>query len=205
MIASVIVLKSPFNNKPNPQVELDGKPHFVARDCAVVAEVFLFHAVSQDWYVLLGKRGTGVPDYQGYWGFPCGYLDWNETLYEAVQRELWEETGLLLHETAKHDALLKSLNLPDVNGSSPMPWKITDTVREGSKQNVSHHFGFLLHWQSEMLPALSLENTAPNEAEAAEWVSIEQAKTMQMAFRHSERLLEVLNDQVSHFEHIAKP
>lgn len=155
--------------------------------------------------MLLGKRGTGVPDYQGYWGFPCGYLDWNETLYQAVQRELWEETGLLLHETAKHDALLKSLNLPEGDGNSPMPWKITDTVREASKQNVSHHFGFLLHWQAEVLPELSLENTAPNEAEAAEWVRVEQAKTMQMAFRHSERLMEVLNDQIAHFEHIAKP
>lgn len=198
-------MKSPFNNKPNPQVELNGKPHFVARDCAVVAEVFLYHAISQNWYVLLGKRGTGVPDYQGYWGFPCGYLDWNETLYEAVQRELWEETGLLLQETAKHAALLKSLNLPEVGVNSPMPWKITDTVREGSKQNVSHHFGFLMHWQAEMLPELSLANTAPNEAEAAEWVNIAQAKTMQMAFRHSERLLEVLNDQVAHFDQIAKP
>lgn len=198
-------MKTPFNNKPNPCVELDGKPYFVARDCAVVAEVFLYHAVSQCWYVLLGKRGTGVPDYQGYWGLPCGYLDWNETLYEAVQRELWEETGLLLKEIVNAADLLKSLNLPQADVKAPMPWKITDAVREGSKQNVSHHYGFILHWTGDVLPALSLEHTAPNEAEAAEWVSIDEAKTLEMAFRHSERLLAVLDEQASHFDEIAKP
>lgn len=192
-----------FKNKPNKRVDLDGKPYFVARDCAVVAEVFLYAAHNQSWYVLLGKRGTGVPDYQGFWGFPCGYLDWDETLYEAVQRELWEETGLLLAALAEHDSIVKALNLPEEKGENPMPWQITDTPRTGTKQNVSHHFGILMHWQSEVLPALTIDNAANNEAEAAEWVPIEQAKTMEMAFRHAERLHAVLDTQVQTFEAIA--
>jgi len=169
----------------------------------VVGEVFLYHAQTATWYVLLGKRGTGVPDYQGYWGLPCGYLDWNETLYEGVQRELWEETGLLLSELVMSEGLIKSLNLPKEGVKTPMPWKITDAVKEGSKQNVSHHFGFLMHWTATDFPALSLENSEPNEAEAAEWVSIEEAKKLQMAFRHSERLLEVLDEQAAFFVEIA--
>ena len=32
----------------------------------------------------------------GKWCFPCGYLDWDETLEEAASRELYEETGLFV-------------------------------------------------------------------------------------------------------------
>ncbi len=31
---------------------------------------------------------------KGYWGFPGGYLNWDETVTAGAQRELFEETGL---------------------------------------------------------------------------------------------------------------
>lgn len=179
---------------------MEGKTYFVARDCAVVAEVFLYAQASETWYVLLGKRGTGVPDYQGFWGFPCGYLDWNETLFEAVQREIWEETGLALAALSESDAVINALNLPKVNNQAPMPWKISDTPHEGEKQNVSHHYGVLVHWQDKHLPSLSIENAELNEAEAVAWVAVEKALTMEMAFRHAERLAEIVETQQAHFD-----
>jgi len=193
-------LKPPFKNRPNPCITVDGKPHFVARDCAVVAQVMIYWADA--WYILLGKRGNNVPDFQGYWGFPCGYLDWDETLYEAVLREIWEETGLILSDLSSSESVIKSHNLPDSQNSNPMPWKISDTPYKSKKQNISHHFGFYIHWQGQALPPLTIEHAEVNEAEAAEWVLVERAKDMTMAFNHTDCLHELLEAETHHFQAI---
>ncbi len=200
----VTALKPPFKNRPNNCVTLDGKPHFIARDCAVVAQVFLYDKQSQTWYVLLGKRGSNVPDFQGFWGFPCGYLDWDETLYEAVLREVWEETGLVLADLPTSKQVLKSHNLPSENDRSPLPWKISDNPSNSSKQNISHHFSFYVHWHAAELPALTIEYAETNEAEAAQWVSLEEAKQFDMAFNHTPCLIELLEVEAHHFDHIIK-
>ena len=42
--------------------------------------------------VLLGRRASG--DYAGLWCIPCGYVEWDEEVREAAERECLEETGL---------------------------------------------------------------------------------------------------------------
>lgn len=42
--------------------------------------------------VLLGRRKTG--QYAGQWCIPCGYVEYDEDVYHAVQREAKEETNL---------------------------------------------------------------------------------------------------------------
>lgn len=42
--------------------------------------------------VLLGRRATG--DYAGRWCIPCGYVEWDEPVRDAAEREFREETGL---------------------------------------------------------------------------------------------------------------
>ena len=42
--------------------------------------------------VVLGRRATGV--YQGSWCIPCGYVEYDEDVRRAAQREFQEETGL---------------------------------------------------------------------------------------------------------------
>ena len=42
--------------------------------------------------ILLIKRG--VEPYKGYWGTPGGYVSWDESVEEAVAREVKEETTL---------------------------------------------------------------------------------------------------------------
>jgi len=44
--------------------------------------------------ILLTKRS--VPPFQGHWCLPGGHIDENETVEEAVVREVQEETGLLM-------------------------------------------------------------------------------------------------------------
>ena len=46
-------------------------------------------------YTVVEKRGP-VVSHPGEWCCPCGYLDWDESLIEACQREVKEETGITL-------------------------------------------------------------------------------------------------------------
>ena len=44
--------------------------------------------------LLMGKR---IGSYGGQWCIPCGYVEWDEDVYDAVTREFFEETGLKIN------------------------------------------------------------------------------------------------------------
>lgn len=44
--------------------------------------------------ILLGKRAGS---YEGKWCIPCGYVEWDEDVNEAVKKEFYEETNLFIH------------------------------------------------------------------------------------------------------------
>ncbi|MGE3542004.1 MAG: NUDIX domain-containing protein [Candidatus Tectimicrobiota bacterium] len=44
--------------------------------------------------ILLARRARGP--YQGHWCIPCGYVEYDEEVRQAAQREFQEETGLLV-------------------------------------------------------------------------------------------------------------
>lgn len=43
--------------------------------------------------ILLGKRSSGS-SYAGLWCIPCGYVEYDEEVRDAICREFFEETGL---------------------------------------------------------------------------------------------------------------
>jgi ADP-ribose pyrophosphatase len=63
--------------------------------------------------VLLVQRAA--PPFKGLWTFPGGTIEWKETLKDALEREIFEETGLtvragqvahvyeLIHEEENHE------------------------------------------------------------------------------------------------------
>ncbi|WP_353140344.1 NUDIX domain-containing protein [Limnohabitans sp.] len=53
--------------------------------------------VLDDGSFLLTSRPTGKA-YAGYWEFPGGKLEANETVEEALRRELHEEIGITIHD-----------------------------------------------------------------------------------------------------------
>lgn len=56
------------------------------RYCAVSA--FIFCYINDEWHILANKRGSGTPDYQGYWNCPCGFLEADESAKEGCAREV---------------------------------------------------------------------------------------------------------------------
>ena|SRR6185369_10896059 len=48
--------------------------------------------IARDGKILLIKRG--VEPFKGFWALPGGYVEWDETVEDAVKREVLEETGL---------------------------------------------------------------------------------------------------------------
>lgn len=59
---------------------------------AVTADCVVFSSDEHGLHVLLIERGNDP--YKGYWAFPGGFMNMNETAEECARRELKEETGL---------------------------------------------------------------------------------------------------------------
>lgn len=51
--------------------------------------------VQQHGEILLGRRAA-TASYPGLWCIPCGYVEYDEDIREAVKREFFEETGLII-------------------------------------------------------------------------------------------------------------
>lgn len=71
-----------------------GKEYWISRSVAVTGLIIIINPKTQELEFLLEKRGPGCPDNVGKLCSVCGYLDWDETLEEAIIRETYEETGL---------------------------------------------------------------------------------------------------------------
>lgn len=61
---------------------------------SVTADAVLFAQKDDRMYVLLIQRGN--EPYKGHWAFPGGFLNMDETVARCAERELEEETGIVL-------------------------------------------------------------------------------------------------------------
>ena len=83
-------------SRPNKCIkDENGKEQWISRSTVVIPIVFKLDEKSGDVYALVEKRGQAV-SHSGEWCCPCGFIDWDESLPEACQREVREETGLNL-------------------------------------------------------------------------------------------------------------
>jgi len=172
-----------FNNIPNKFYKVDDKIIWDSRSVAVIA--FIILEKDNDIYVLIGQRGTGAPDNNGLWNCPCGYLDRNETGSEAIDREVWEETGFDI-DTIKNPII----------DYMKQPWFVNTDPSE-NRQNVSLRYG--AYFKSDILPELTDENSEPNEIADLKWEKVKNLDKYDWAYNHDKKIvefLELINDKL---------
>jgi len=172
-----------FNNKENKSVKTeDGRTVWLSRSCAVVITTLWVtpYGEARDHLertkVLLVKRSNNDYNEPGRWCLPCGFLDYNETLYEAALRETYEETGIYI---------------PDFTGISSegdhQPWKVHSGL-DDTMSNVSHHFGFIIPYEKE--PTF---HVSEKEIECARLVPVKGIRDYDIAFNHTMRIMQFIN------------
>jgi len=118
--------------------------------------------------ILAIERGPAVTD-TGKFCFPCGYLDWDETVEQGALREVFEESNISLSE--------EDLEFQYVN-SDP----------NSELQNVTMHFiAYALDGEE-----ISGKNAEEGEITSVRWVDIENIKDYIWAFNHDKIALNYL-------------
>lgn len=138
--------------------------------------------------ILVEKRGPLVSA-TGRWCFPCGYLDYDEDITDAVIREVQEETGYTLER--------KDVNFIDIN-SKP----------EGKKQNVGiRHIAFIDN-DKKQISDFELDT---NEVTELKWVEIGESvgnifnidvnklDCVKWAFNHKSLIIHIINEYCNRY------
>lgn len=138
--------------------------------------------------IIVEKRGPLVSA-TGRWCFPCGYLDYDEDLTDAVIREVQEETGYTLER--------KDVNFIDIN-SKP----------EGKKQNVGiRHIAFIDN-DKKQISDFKLDT---NEVTELKWIEIGESvgnifnidvnklDCVKWAFNHKSLIIYLINEYCNRY------
>jgi 8-oxo-dGTP pyrophosphatase MutT (NUDIX family) len=147
-----------------------GREHWISRSVAVVGLVFGYDEDEKE-YILAVQRGTGTPDpeFVGKWCLPCGYLDYDETLEEALQREVFEETGVLL--------ATDSIELLEVN-SDP---------KSDKRQNITFRYKVISQSRVEDLEKeFTTKNSEKDEVDSIRFIKVSNWDLYDYAFNHEE-------------------
>lgn len=162
-----------FNNRVNWYIERDGNIEWISRSVTVLA-ILLFVVTDERgdrYFVPLGKRGDGLPDERGKWALPGGYLDWDETVGEALLREVYEELGLNLLDLQANSRQFK--------GNLEQPYFVYSVPQR--LQNVTLWFP-LMFWVQQ-LPPLAPQVPLDEVAET-QWLELAPTVAQDLAFGH---------------------
>lgn len=139
---------------------------------AKLRHVVVHAIVEKNGSLLLGKR-TGDLLESGKWGLPGGFINRDETLEEAVLRELLEETGWKG----------KVVTLFRINSNPDRPHE--------DRQNIAIEF---------IVKPLKKIGEGDNESSKVEWIPIDQLIPFdRFAFDHGETIKLYLEYRKKHF------
>lgn len=157
----------------------DGQKYWISRSIATVCFIFRLNFPFVE--VLTEVRGKGI-DHSGERCVPCGYLAWDETLEECMQREIMEEVGMTIDPTQLQH--IRTNSNPSEN-----------------RQNVSIHYLYFAK-NDEEINLDARFGGEKDEIEKVEWLPIcnmldsrsHFLKTIpnDFCFNHRERILEYL-------------
>ncbi len=127
---------------------------------AITVDAVVFAEKPEPMVLLIQRKN---PPFQGQWAFPGGFVDMSETVEDAVKRELFEETNLLVENLQQ----FKTYSRVD---------------RDPRGRAISVVFTAKLKEVKEVI--------AQDDAVAVKWFSIQELPPL--AFDHNEILNEVL-------------
>lgn len=153
-----------------------GREHWISRSIAAVVCI-IAKDKSGDEYVLAVQRGKGTPDpeYVGKYCMPCGYLDYDETIAQAAQREVKEETGLTFPVT---DFKLVTIN---------------DNPFDDKRQNVT--FRYLVKSDilvNELELMFTTKNSEKDEVSSIRFIKLSNIELYEWAFNHETLIKEII-------------
>lgn len=152
-----------------------GREFWISRSIAAVACI-LAKDLRGNVYVLAVQRGEGTPDpeYVGAYCMPCGYLDFDETIKEAAQREVKEETGITFP--------ISDFKLVNIN----------DNPNSDKRQNVTFRFLVKSDVPIEDLGKLiTTKNAEKDEVLDVTFIKLSEINNFRWAFNHEELIKEI--------------
>jgi len=153
-----------------PDGEHKGRTLWSGRYCCVATVVF--KKEGSDIFVLANQRGSGTPDFQGYWNCPCGFLEGNETGEQGAVREVFEETGVQIHP------------------SILVFHSVQTDPKVSNNGNVTLHYGAIVDHYSCIPP----EGGEENEVADVRWINVEDIDKYKWAFNHDQLIKNVFYD-----------
>lgn len=174
-----------FKNIHNRNVTTtEGESIWLSRSAAAVGVVFAITDVNT--YVLISKRSNSMVDEPGKVCLPCGYLDWNETLYECMIREVYEETSLYLPDY--NNFLLFNNNMQN--------FKMNDDP-SNNKENLSFSFVSVYDFRETDKFPIKIESFNSNETSMVKWLNLNYFKNhdnyYDWAFNHDDTIKYAIN------------
>ena len=192
-----------FNNTPNEHIQLRyktsnhgniGLDYWVSRAPAVVGVVIatcsdLVGTIHNNYAImnfLITKRSSNMRDEPNKFGVPCGYLDWDETGYMGMVREVYEETSLYLPDYEKFK----------VFDNFKQPYFIQTDPAEDKHQNISLMYVTVLDFKND-LDSFPQYVSQYKDKETAEvrWMNLYEFhnSNLEWAFNHDKRIMGALN------------
>ncbi|RLF56675.1 MAG: hypothetical protein DRN27_09240, partial [Thermoplasmata archaeon] len=185
----MMTTKPEFNNRPNDHIRFgfDSKTYekpikidyWISRAPAVVGIIFTL-GLEGGVRVLVIKRSKNMREEPLKFGAPSGYLDWDETGFEAITREVFEET---------------SLYLPDYSpflmyNNNKQPFYVQSDPTKDKNQNVSLTYVMVYNFKDspDFFPE-EIEKYTDRETAKVEWLNLNNfynTDNREWAFNHDE-------------------
>lgn len=167
-------MKPTFKNRPNASHKVGNREIWESRSPAVVGIIFAF--ANNNLYVLAEKRSKNMPDEPGKWVVPCGYMDWDESGWDALRREIYEETSFFIDKFKK--------NLVYDNDKEPF---FVKTTPDENRQNIAINYCLLFDFEKTGLPK-TVEKYKDHEVDQVKWVDYKEIDDYPWGFEHEKRI-----------------
>lgn len=181
--------KPKFNNTPNDHFRMKystpqgnvGLDYWISRAPAVVGIIFAL-GLEGGVRVLVIKRSKNMREEPLKFGAPSGYLDWDESGFEGITREVFEETSLYLPDYKPFLAY----------NNKEQPFYVQSDPEKDKNQNISLTYVMVYNFKDspEFFPEEILKYTDKETAQV-EWLNLNDfynKDNREWAFNHDKRI-----------------